>query len=262
MEYACVVWNGCTGTESNKLEAIQLRAGRIVCGAIRLTSHEIIYNELGWEKLSKRRERFKLILYHKMIYKLAPEYLCDLLPPSTSIRNPYPVRGSSGLSMTVPKARLSLFDHSFLPSTTRLLNQLPEQTRLLSDLVTFKRALCPPTDCLSAKLYMYGRRDVTIIHSRIRMRCSALKAHLFDMHIIDDSHCQCGARNEDAIHFFFDCPMYTLIRNQLHGIVIQYAPFNMKTLLYGDNTSFDASIEIFKAVHSYIRHSKRFNLQP
>ena len=55
MEYACVVWDGCTQVDANRLEAIQLRAGRIVCGAIRHTLHAVIYDELGWETLSKRR---------------------------------------------------------------------------------------------------------------------------------------------------------------------------------------------------------------
>jgi hypothetical protein len=113
MEYACIVWDGCTGAESNMLEAVQLRAGRIVCGAIKHTSHELIYSELGWKRLSQRRERSKLIFYHKMIYGLAPSYLQNMLPQSTISRHSYPVRNAAGMSQTLTKSRLNIFDNSF-----------------------------------------------------------------------------------------------------------------------------------------------------
>ena len=120
MEYACVIWDGCTQAAADQLENLQLRAGRIVCGAIRHTSHEIIYSELGWETLAKRREYFKLTLYHKMVYGLVPNHLCDLLPSSVATRTQYPVRSSNLLARTPFRTRLVLFEKSFIPSTTRL----------------------------------------------------------------------------------------------------------------------------------------------
>ena len=63
MEYASIVWTNCTMHDADLLESIQKRAARIVSGAIRGTPTHILYTELGWETLSKRRERNK----HKLI---------------------------------------------------------------------------------------------------------------------------------------------------------------------------------------------------
>ena len=49
LEYADVVWNNCTSYEVNALEKIQLEAARIVTGATKLVSLEVLYNETGWD---------------------------------------------------------------------------------------------------------------------------------------------------------------------------------------------------------------------
>ena len=198
MEYACVVWDGCSEKNSDRLESVQLRAGRIVCGAIKHTSHSIIYNELGWERLSKRRERFKLLLFHKMVHGIAPKYLQDMLPQTVAERNSYQVRNASGLSQSIVRTRLSLFEHSFLPSSIKLWNMLPEEQRTIADPQTFKKSLLPDKND-KVNLFFLGERRTNITHSRLRMNCSALKAHLYDMHIIDDPRCTCGAQIEDSL---------------------------------------------------------------
>ena len=55
LEYADVVWNNCTRYEVNALEKLQLEAARIVTGATKLVSLEVLYNETGWESLETRR---------------------------------------------------------------------------------------------------------------------------------------------------------------------------------------------------------------
>ena len=86
-----------------------------------------------------------------------------------------------------------------------------------------------------------------------------LKAHLYDMHIIDSASCQCGAEREDAVHYFFVCPTYDNLRLELLNTVMPFAPFNLHTLLYGyGEVSFEQNTVIFDMVHSFIRRSKRF----
>ena len=147
-------------------------------------SHAIIYGELGWESLAKRRERFKLILYHKMIYGNAPIYLQQLLTESVASRNRYNVRSASALNQSLVKTRLGLFNNSFLPSATRLWNILPQDIKTISDHCTFKRALSHKSHVANSNLFNFGERKWNVIHARIRMKCSILKAHLYDMHII------------------------------------------------------------------------------
>jgi hypothetical protein len=260
LEYACVVWDGCTVAEANILENIQLRAARIISGAIRHTSHAKIYDELGWETLSQRRERHKLILYHKMVHNLAPEYLCSMLPRRISDRTTYQIRNSTGHFQTPFRCRLSSFEKSFMPSATKLWNELPIETRLIADPLLFKMALMRKPDPNIKKLFSFGKRKMNLIHARLRMCCSSLRANLYDMHIIDISGCNCGAEREDAIHYFFVCPLYLRERNALQEIIIPLAPFNLRTLLYGSETlTLSDNKIIFQAVQGYIEKSKRFD---
>ena len=60
LEYADIIWDNCNTHHQNRLEQIQIRAAQIVSGAKRRTSHNQLYNELGWNPLSVRRCQHKL----------------------------------------------------------------------------------------------------------------------------------------------------------------------------------------------------------
>ena len=63
MEYADVVWSGCSDTESDLLDSVQYEAGKIVTDAMKGTSRQRLMCELGWEELKTRRVIHKLTLY-------------------------------------------------------------------------------------------------------------------------------------------------------------------------------------------------------
>ena len=108
-------------------------------------------------------------------------------------------------------------------------------------------------------LYYYGERQNGVILSRIRMRCSNLTAHLYDMKIIKESACACGYSREDEYHYFFICPLYHRQRALLHGNVSQFAVFNLHTILYGrENISPEENHKILDSVFTYIKLTKRF----
>jgi hypothetical protein len=75
-----------------------------------------------------------------------------MLPQSTASRNKYPVRSAEGLSQSLLRARLASFDHSFLPSATRLCNMLSASIRLMSEPLLFKRSLTPQRNIQKEKL--------------------------------------------------------------------------------------------------------------
>ena len=66
LEYADVLWDNCTQYEINDLEKIQNEAARIVTGATKLVSINSLCTETGWETLSSRRKKHKLILFYKI----------------------------------------------------------------------------------------------------------------------------------------------------------------------------------------------------
>ena len=89
LEYASAVWDGCTQSDRDLLESVQLAAARVVTGALSTTSHTKIYAETGWETLAERRRKQKLTLMFKIINGLAPTYLSNLIPQSVAERTRY-----------------------------------------------------------------------------------------------------------------------------------------------------------------------------
>ena len=79
LEYADVVWNNCTRYEVNALEKIQLEAARIVTGATKLVSLEVLYNKRGWVSLETRRSKHKMCLFYKMNKSNSPNYPSSLV---------------------------------------------------------------------------------------------------------------------------------------------------------------------------------------
>ena len=113
IEYADTVWNNCTQYKSNELEKIQNEAAHIVTGATRLSSIQSLLTETGWETLSARRNKHKLVMFYKMKNNLCPNYLSSLVPPNISSSVRYNLRNVND-SRTV-HANTQLYYNSFLP---------------------------------------------------------------------------------------------------------------------------------------------------
>ena len=67
---------------TKKIESLQYNAALDVTGAIRGTSREKIYQELGLESLQQRRWYRKLCLFIMVYKNLCPKYLFDIIPQS------------------------------------------------------------------------------------------------------------------------------------------------------------------------------------
>ena len=63
----------------SKLEKVQYGACLAITGAIKGTSREMLYNELGLHLLSTRHWQSKLIFFYKIVNGLLPEYLYSYL---------------------------------------------------------------------------------------------------------------------------------------------------------------------------------------
>ena len=57
-----------------KLETIQYNAALAITGAIRRTSREKVYSELGLESLQDRRWYRKLCIFYKILNNMSPKY--------------------------------------------------------------------------------------------------------------------------------------------------------------------------------------------
>ena len=76
----------CNSSFHEKLESIQCNACLTITGAIRGTSSEKLYQELGLESLKSRRWFRKLCHFYKILNEKSPSYLFDLIPNLNKVR--------------------------------------------------------------------------------------------------------------------------------------------------------------------------------
>ena len=257
VEYGNVIWQSCNGSERDQLENIQKRAMRIITGGISRTSIDLLYEETGLELLSKRRERNLLLFFHRIMYGNIPNYLQNLKPHINFDRHNRNLRSRNNLDP--PTSRIKKYESSTIPKATLLWNALPDTTRHTKNYKAFKKLLennCPvPND-----LFFIGNRKSNIHMSKLRMKCSDLKAHLFELKLIENPTCECGYFYEDSIHYFFVCPLYNQHRITLHNYAAPIVPFTLHSLLYGcQNLTSEQNMNLYLEVIKFVENSKRFD---
>ena len=239
-----------------------LEAARIVTGLPVFTKSDIVYKEVGCEKLEARRQRRKLQMFYTMQNNLAPDYFCELIPPSIQSTTIYPLR--NGEDLIVPFCRLSLTSGSFIPSTIRKWNSLDQTVRNVDSISKFKTNLKNSSGHIkSVPVYFsYGPRKLNITLTQIRCSASFLNEDLFKVNIVNSPSCNnCGASLENARHFFLECPTYADIRTVLFDKLSFLPVIDHHLLTSGIAELSTAQNEtIFKHVFDYIKRSKRFLL--
>ena len=254
LEYADIVWDNCSGTESDKLEDIQRAAARVVCGAKRGTSHARLYEEVQWEKLKDRRAKHKLSMMHKLSKNKAPETLLSLLPARVEQRQTYRLRNNDNITM--PTTSTALLQKSFYPSTINAWNALSPEDRNVPSTEAFKEHLKFEKELRPH--YLTGERTVQIHHARLRLACSDLKQHLFQSGLTDDPTCQCRAAHESPAHYLLECNLYEVERDNLFLELEHQHLINVETLLFGaQDLDAETNIKIFKSVQRFIIATKR-----
>ena len=95
-----------------KLESIQYNACLAITGAMRDTSKEKLYQELGLETLQLQRWNSKIEMFYKIFKNKSPQYLFKLIPEKT---HAYATRNIDKVSCF--KTRDTFFKKSFFLST-------------------------------------------------------------------------------------------------------------------------------------------------
>ena len=93
-----------------RLESLQYNAALAIRSAIRGTSKEKLYNELGLESLQNRRWYRKLSFLYKVIANKSPSYLFKMIPKKNMSR---PTRGSDNIPLLSTKH--NFFQNSYFP---------------------------------------------------------------------------------------------------------------------------------------------------
>ena len=128
-------------------------------------------------------------------------------------------------------------------------SEVTRNVRNIVDHEKFREALAKEMPCRN-KLYSYGHRKTSILHSRIRMGCSALTGHLYNYHVVENPRCDCGAPMEDSFHYFFECPRFIIQRDAMMVSIAEITNCTIGTLLFGnDCCTLDENKAVFDIVH-------------
>ena len=195
------------------LESTQYQAALAVSGAWKGSNTTKLYEELGWESLTDRRWFRRLCQFYKIHNGLTPPYLKEPIPlPRTFL---YGQRHDNALH-EIP-CRTTRFSNSFYPDAIRSWNNIGFEFRSCETISKFKtellRLIRPP------KKSIYGIHDrcgIKILF-QLRVGLSPLKCHKKNHNFLDTPSdlCDCGDGNEDTIHFFTKCALYSTTRTTL-----------------------------------------------
>jgi hypothetical protein len=112
------------------------------------------------------------------------------------------------------------------------------------------------------KHFEIGPRKLNIALTQLRCFASFLNYDLFQVNIVSDPPCRCGANREYSYHFFFECSHYANMRYKwFHNL--SWLPTDcaicFKLLTSGNPIFSNEQNEIiFKHVFEYIKRSGRF----
>ena len=125
LDYGDIIYEQAFNSSFHKkLESIQYTASLAITGAIKGTSREKLYNELGFESLHARRWYRKLCHFYKFYVFKLPEQLFNLIP----VRTPdYRIRNADNVPYF--NVRHNFFKNSFFPSAVIEWNKLDSRLR-------------------------------------------------------------------------------------------------------------------------------------
>ena len=155
--------------------------------------------------------------------------------------------------------RLNLFGNSFFPCTITEYNNIDSDIRENNNAEQFHRQILPAVDKPKSWYYV-GDRKLSIVHARLRVKCSQLSGDLFSLNIIESPKCQCGHGFENSKHYFHECPLYTIHRNKLYDRLndLNFDP-SETNILYGNSELNEmVNIKAVFIIHDFIKDGGRF----
>jgi hypothetical protein len=137
---------------------------------------------------------------------------------------------------------------------------LPQQSPVL--LLIYLRQWLNSGTKASSKYFHIGHRKKNIIHCQMKNDASNLNLHLQQHHLSDRPSClHCNDPCESPSHYAMHCPLYNIHRQQLVDSFNELSiEFTIQTILYGSETyDYNQNVKLCRAVHSFIKRSKRFD---
>ena len=265
LEYSDIIYDQPNNTLfSNKLESIQYNASLAITGAIRGTSREKLYKELGLEYLSSRRWSKRLCLFYKIFKDKSPPYLYNYIPLPNHHLN---TRNQHHIPQIF--CRTDSFLNSFFPSCIKSWNELAYDITQLKSYATFRKTLSKSIRPIPNSIFNACDPLGVQLLTRLRVGLSHLRDHKFRHGFNDliDPFCPCSMEVESTEHFFLQCHYYINERidlmNELQNLNINVNSFSesslINLLLFGSKSfTNDINSKILNLSINFIKESKRF----
>lgn len=268
-DYADIIYDGhLTIADSQRLEKLQYRIGRLITGALYRTSSENIRIELGWSTLKTRRTLHRLFFFYKLMHEPHnfPTYITDIITETREVATGRQLRNST--SRTIPQNRTLAFQRSFFPSTIREWNLLPQSMRSVTfSIASFKKAVYQQFSTKQPPFYFQlGSKQGNVLHTRLRLGLSTLNADLFRVNSskTDTPSCKCGHPREDVKHFVLQCPLYADHRfalfSNLNALSISTSHSLLTCLISGNGLTDEAGPEVANIFQQFILNTRRFHI--
>ena len=155
---------------SNKLETVRYNAALAIMRAVKGTSREKLYQELGLEYLHQRRWMRRFCLFYKVVSTKLTAFIYDTIPPvSQSQRHPNTFNSIS--------CRTEYFKNSFLPYVIGEWNKLNPEIQRCGSYNIFWKSILIFIRPSASKVYIINVAiDIKLI-TRLRLGFSHLREH-------------------------------------------------------------------------------------
>ena len=213
LDYGYVIYDRAFNESfQNKLESVRYDAALAITGAIRGSSREKLYQELGLESLKSRRWYQKLCLFFKLKKNKPPSYLFDIIPKVLSTRT---TRNHNNIPLF--NVKHEYFRNSFFPSTVIEWNKLDNNIRNSESVSAFKKQILKfirPSP--NSRFNVHNPHGIKLL-TRLRVGVSHLREHKFRHNFQDslDLLCNCSRHVETKIFTSFSTAQITQIKEKL-----------------------------------------------
>ena len=223
---------------SSNIESVQYNASLAITRAIRGTSQEKLYQELGLESLRSRRWLRRLCYFYKLVKTQKPLYLFNLIPPKlNSLCHPN--------TYSVTRCRNDYFKNSFIPYTVREWNRLTTQIRNSTSCPQIRKSLLSFIKPTCSSLFSIHLPVGVKLLVRLRLGFTYLHEHKFrhSFHDTLNSLCSSSLEPETTLHYLLCChnlsSACSALMNDLNLIDPTVSQLNETAfgniLLYGDS---------------------------
>ena len=178
LDYADIIYDKPFNESfKRKIEMVQYKAALMITGAIKGTSRDRLYQELGLESLADRRWSRRLFFFHKITQGLLPSYLQTY--HNAVSEGAYLTCSTTQNKVKPIPARTKVFESSFFPYCIKEWSKLNDKIRNIESINKFKVTILNFIRPKANSVFDIHDTNGIKLLSRLRLNFSHLNEHKF-----------------------------------------------------------------------------------